>query len=313
MNKAVVLAAGKGSRLYPVTHHVAKPLLPIANRITVSYAFDRLQEIGLTDVCLVVGEQNEAQMKEALGDGTQFGVKLSYVVQSTPQGLAHALGFAKDFVNNDPFVLYLGDAIYTTGFQAFAAEFEARPCANLSIVKEVNDATRFGVAVFGPDHRVTQLVEKSPNPPSNFAMAGLYFFGPEIWSVLPTLQPSERGEYEVTDAIQLLVNQGNEVRAGVYDGHWFDTGTLPSFLEVSKFLTSGQKLIDASAKVNGSIGPWVVMGENAVIECEWIEDSVVLPGAVVKGSGKIHGCLLGGRCEVDGKIQNEIVWGADRS
>lgn len=313
MKKAVVLAAGKGSRLYPVTHHVAKPLLPIANRITLSYAFERLKEIGLTDICVVVGEQNEEQMRDALADGSQFGVQLSYVVQSSPQGLAHALGFAKDFVSNEPFALYLGDAIYTAGFKDFVADFEANPCANLSIVKEVPDASRFGVAVFDDNYRVSQLVEKSPSPPSNYAMAGLYFFGHEIWEQLPSLQPSARGEYEITDAIQMLVNAGLEVRAGVYSGNWYDTGTLPSYLEVSRSLTDGKRLVHPSATVNGAVGPWVVIGENAVVNCNLIENSVVLPGTVIEGASEIHRSLVGGRCYLEGQVEDQIVWGSQSS
>ncbi len=309
MNKAVVLAAGKGSRLYPVTHRIAKPLLPIANRVTLLYAFDRLTEIGITDVCLVVGEQNEQQMKETLGDGSKFGIQITYVVQSSPQGIAHALGFAKDFVNNQPFVLYLGDAIYTEGFQKYADDFANSPCANLSIVKAVPEASRFGVAVFDANFHISQLVEKSANPPSNFAMAGFYFFGPEIWQVLPDLQPSARGEYEITDAIQMMVDRQMEVRAGVYSGDWFDTGTLHSFLDTSRHLCGGKSLVDPTARVLAALGEFAVIGENAIVECRTIENSVVLPGANIRGDIEINGCLIGGSCALYKDLYNEIVWG----
>jgi len=305
--KGVILAAGKGSRLYPITHHIAKPLLPMANRITLDYAFERLKEIGVTDICVVVGE-NEQEMKTALGDGSAFGVSLSYVRQVEPKGLAHAVGFAKDFVAGEPFVLYLGDAIYSHDFKAIAQKFTASGCANLNVVKPVEDPRRFGVANVEGD-RIVKLVEKPQNPESNLAMAGLYFFGPQIWSVLPSLQPSARGEYEITDAIQMLVDQGESVLAGVYEHHWFDTGTLDSYLETSAFLTGGQALVDGSATVSAPLSGLAVVGADSTVSAGSLEDSVVLPGANVKVSGRIVHSILAGDVERDGDIVNEIVYG----
>lgn len=305
--KGVILAAGKGSRLYPVTHHIPKPLLPLANRPTMAYAFDRLIEIGVTEICVIVGE-NETVMRENLGDGSGFGVKLSYARQTDPQGLAHALGFAQDFCGNDSFVMYLGDAIYSHGFADMKEKFESSGCANLNLVKPVEDPSRFGVANVSGD-RIVKLVEKPAQPESNLAMAGLYFFGPQIWSILPALQPSGRGEYEITDAIQLLIDQGDTVIAGVYAGDWFDTGTLDSFLATSTFLAKGN-LIDPTAAVSGTIGAGVVIGANAVVECASIEDSVVLPGAKVRCTGAIKHSVLGGNVTT-GEAVGAILFGTD--
>ena len=224
MLKAVILAAGKGTRLYPLTRRIAKPLLPLVNRTTLLYAFDRLKELNIHDICIVVGE-NEASIREALGDGSVHGVRLSYVRQVDPHGLAHAVGFAKEFVAGDSFVLYLGDAIYSSSVANLAKTFTDTGCANLSVVKWVDDPRRYGVAVLEGDS-IARLVEKPQNPESNWAMAGMYFFGPELWEVLPDLKPSGRGEYEITDAIQMLIDHGYSVLAGKYEGAWFDTGTL---------------------------------------------------------------------------------------
>lgn len=305
--KGVILAAGKGSRLYPVTHLIPKPLLPMANRPTLHYAIDRLKEIGITEVCVVVGE-NEPQMREALGDGSPFGIALSYVRQNDPKGLAHAVGFAREFVGDDSFVLYLGDAIYEEGFTEHAKKFVDSGCANLNIVKPVEDPRRFGVANVEGD-RIVKLVEKPQNPESNLAMAGLYFFGPAIWSVLPDLQPSARGEYEITDAIQMLIDRGETVLAGVYEATWFDTGTLDSFLETSQFLTQGANLIGEGAEVVGEIGERVIIGEGAKVRCVSIEDAVVLPGSVVEVDGAIRHALLAGPVTVSGSVENTIVHG----
>lgn len=303
--KGVILAAGKGSRLYPVTYIIPKPLLPLANRPTLEYAFDQLKAIGVTEICLVVGE-NEPKMREALGDGSHFGVKLTYVVQTEPKGLAHAVGFAKEFVNGEDFVLYLGDAIYGGDFNPFRKRFEESGCANLNVVQPVEDPTRFGVANTDGE-RIVKLVEKPKNPESNLVMAGTYFFGPQLWEILPDLQPSARGEYEITDAIQMLIDRGETVLAGVFEGAWFDSGTLDSFLEVSEYLTQGQSKVEGD--VTGTVGPKTVVGAGATVECDSIEDSVVLPGAQVKVKGAIRHAILAGPVERDGDLTNEIIHG----
>jgi glucose-1-phosphate thymidylyltransferase len=307
--KGVILAAGKGSRLYPITYTIPKPLLPLANRPTLHYAFDRLEEIGITDICVVVGE-NEPIMREALGDGSQLGVNLSYVRQTDPHGLAHAVGFAKEFVGQDSFVLYLGDAIYGEPFAAHAARFIESGAANLNIVKPVPDPSRFGVANVEGD-RIVKLVEKPKEPESNLAMAGLYFFGPALWDILPDLKPSARGEYEITDAIQLLIDRGDTVLAGVYEGIWFDTGTLPSFLETSRFLAKDETLIGGGAEVVGEVGPNVIIGAGATVRCSSIENSVILPGAQISTSGKILNSFLGGTINGDGDFVDAIGYDGD--
>lgn len=305
--KGVILAAGKGSRLYPVTHHIPKPLLPLANKPTLEYSFDRLKEMGITEICIVVGE-NEGHMKQALGDGSQFGISLSYARQPEPKGLAHAVSFTEEFVGGDDFVLYLGDAIYGEGFEAHVRKFKESGCANLNIVKPVPDPERFGVANVEGD-RIVKLVEKPKQPESNLAMAGLYFFGPQIWEVLPHLEPSGRGEYEITDAIQMLIDRGETVLAGVYEGTWFDTGTLDSFLATSSFLIGGKSLVDPSADVHGEIGENVVIGPGAMVRCASISDSVVLPGAQVDASGAIQHSILGGSVAGD-DFKDAIEFGA---
>jgi glucose-1-phosphate thymidylyltransferase len=302
--KGVILAAGKGTRLYPATHHIPKPLLPLANRPTLEYAFDRLKEMGITDICIVVGEM-EIQMRQALGDGSQFGIHLSYVRQTEPQGLAHAVSFAQPFVDRDDFVLYLGDAIYGQGFESHLRRFKESGCANLNIVKPVADPSRFGVANV-EDGRIVKLVEKPKEPQSNLAMAGMYFFGPQIWDVLPDLQPSGRGEYEITDAIQMLIDRGETVLAGVYESEWFDTGTLDSFLETSSFLIGGDTLIAEDASVEGEVLSRTVIGEGSRVRCRSIEDSVVLPGAQIDVDGDIRHCILGGAVKASGDLSSEI-------
>lgn len=303
--KGVILAAGKGTRLYPVTHHIPKPILPLANRPTIHYAFDKLKEMGIEDICIVVGE-TESAMRAALGDGSDFDVRLTYVRQTDPHGLAHAVGFARDFVGASEFVLYLGDAIYSGSFADFAKRFKESGCANLNIVKAVENPSRFGVANVDGE-RIVKLVEKPKDPESNLAMAGMYFFTHSIWKVLPDLKPSARGEYEITDAIQMLIDRGETVLAGVYEGVWFDTGTLDSFLETSEFLTGGKPLI-GNATVDGKICPGTVIGDGAQVSCSHITDSVILPGARVMAKGVIRHALIGGTVAIDGDIDGQILY-----
>ncbi len=304
--KGVILAAGKGTRLYPVTKAIPKPILPLANRPTMAYAFDQLKECGITDICIVVGETGPAIM-EALKDGADYGVNLSYVVQTEPKGLAHAVGFAQEFVGDDDFMLYLGDAIYGSPLAPYVRQFQEAGAANLNLVKEVEDPRRFGVANVR-DGRIVKLVEKPQNPESNLAMAGMYIFGPQIWEVLPKLQPSGRGEYEITDAIQMLVEGGDLVIPGIYEGTWFDTGTLPSFLSTSQFLAGNQTLLGEGASFEGEAVGSVVIGEDAHVRCARIENSVILAGARIDAAGTISGCLLGGAIN-GGDLTDAIHYG----
>ena len=304
--KAVILAAGKGSRLFPVTHIVPKPLLPLANRPTLAYAFDALTSIGIDEVGLVVGS-NEGAMRDALGDGAAHGVRLTYIRQESPQGLAHAVGFARPFVGEDDFILYLGDAIYSDSLAPFRARFEASGCDNLNLVKPVPDPERFGVAEVDGE-RIVRLVEKPTVPKSNLAMAGVYFFGPRIWDTLADLKPSARGEYEITDAIQSLIDREGHVLAGVYTGTWFDTGTLDSFLETNAFLLGGASRVDPTADVRGEVGPNVAVGAGATVRATRIEDAVILPGAHVEAEGEIRRCVLGGAVR-GGELRGAILHG----
>ncbi len=301
--KAVVLAAGKGSRLYPVTKVIAKPLLPLANRMTIEYAFDQLKECGIQDICVVVGE-NEQEVKTALGDGSRFAVRLAYARQHQPLGLAHALASTRSFVGEDDFALYLGDAVYGDSLAPIVQIFRESGACNVNLVKEVDDPRAFGVANIERG-RITKLVEKPEHPESNFAMAGFYVFRPKIWGAIAGLKPSARGELEITDAIQALVDNDERVLPGIYAGTWFDTGTLDSFLATSAYLMKGKNMIHPTARISGKVGDGVAVGEGAIVHCVHISDTVVLPGAKIKLTGRLEHSLVGGEIhdvEIIGKI-----------
>lgn len=304
--KGVILAAGKGTRLYPATRHIPKSLLPLANRMTIEYGIDKLREIGVTDICVIVGE-NVDRMWEIIGDGRRFGVNLMLHRQTEPLGLAHAVSFAEDFIGRSPFVMLLGDLIFGNSFVPFANRFLESGAANMCVVKWVEDPKRFGVANLDGE-RIVKLVEKPQEPESNFATTGLYFFGPEIWDVLPRLEPSHRNEYEISDAIQMLITQGKHCIAGKYEGEWFDTGTLESFLATNAFLVNGGRLIDMSAKVEADLGDSVVVGAGCQVNAHSIRNSVILPGARVNVRGRIENAVIGGVCKEDGDVIHQIIY-----
>ena len=304
--KGVVLAAGLGTRLYPVTREIAKPLLPIANRMTLEYAFDQLKECGITDVCVVVGEMEE-QMRAELGDGSRFGVSLSFVRQTEPQGLAHAVGFAKEFVGDDDFLLYLGDAIYGQSLAPFVDQYRQSGAANLNLVRHVDDPRRFGVANV-EDGRIVKLVEKPEHPESNWAMAGMYIFGPQLWSVLPRLERGRGDEYQITDAIQMMIDEGELVVPGVFEGDWFDTGTRESFLFASRSMAGDEPLVDSSAAVRADLQGHVVIGANAAVRATRIVNSVILPGATVEVEGEIVDSIVGGNVHAE-SLESAIRFG----
>lgn len=307
--KGVILVAGKGTRLYPITRHIAKPLMPLANRMTLEFAFDQFREIGVTDLCVIVGE-NEPAMRETLGDGSNFGLNLTFVRQTEPKGLAHAISFAKEFVGDDDFAVFLGDAVYDRSLKPFFEQFDQAKCANLNLVMWVEDPRRFGVANLDGD-RIVKLVEKPANPESNYAMAGMYIFSKALWGVLPDLQPSARGEYEITDAIQMMIDRGESVVAGIYEGNWFDTGTLDSYLHASQFLVGETARIGENVSLNSPFGQHVVIGDGSEVSAEFIEDSVVLPGAKVNVKGTIRHCILAGEVNSDSSLDSTIRWNSE--
>lgn len=305
--KAVILAAGKGTRLYPITKCIPKPLLPIVNRMTLEYAFDQLKLLGIYEICLVVGDAEE-YIHQVLKDGSQYGVQLTYVRQKEQLGLAHALKSAREFIEDSPFILYLGDAVYTGDFKKAFEKFIYSDSDQLSLIKWVEDPKRFGVVEISEDN-IIGIEEKPENPKSNYVMAGLYFFRSKIWDILDILQPSKRGEYEITDAIKGLIDQGRKVKFEKHEGTWFDTGTLGSFIDTNEHLIDSKIVIDSSAQVKANLGKSVVIGENAVVECDFIERSVILPGSKVYVKGDIINSIINGKVKKEESIKNQIVNG----
>jgi glucose-1-phosphate thymidylyltransferase len=330
--KALVLAGGAGTRLRPITYTSAKQLLPVANKPVLFYGLEAIRDAGITDVGLVVGD-TAAAIQSAVGDGSAFGIKATYIRQEAPLGLAHAVLVARDFLGEDDFVMYLGDNFIVGGISPLVEEFRsARPDAQIMLTR-VPDPREFGVAELDSAGQVVRLEEKPERPKSDLALVGVYMFTPAIHEAVRQLKPSWRGELEITEAIQWLIDTGHPVRSTLISGYWKDTGNVADMLEVNRLVLEsveqaqhgtvddaseliGRVLIEDGARVTGSrivgpviigagasvidsyVGPFTsVAPECAIVDSE-IEYSIVLRGASIHGVRRIEASLIGHDVEV---------------
>jgi len=326
--KGLILSGGAGTRLRPITHTSAKQLVPVANKPVLFYGIEALVDAGVTEIGIIIAPETGDEIRAAAGDGSRFGAKITYIVQDKPAGLAHAVLTAEEFLAGAPFVMYLGDNLLRDGLRGLVSTFiELEPEA-LILLTPVKDPEHYGVAELDGDH-IVRLIEKPKEPPSNLALVGVYLFSPSIFEAARSLEPSWRGEYEITEAIQALIDDGQTVRSEVVTGWWKDTGQLADMLEANRLvleevetklegdvdedsrvegrvvLAPGAKLIrsvvrgpaviGAGAHVEDAyIGPYTSIGEDVQISrCE-VEHSIVLAGSVVQDLGtRMEASLLG--------------------
>jgi len=229
--KGLILSGGKGTRLYPITYTSAKQLVPVANKPILFRVVEAIRDAGIQDIGIVVGD-TAAEVKEAVGTGRRWDVKITYIQQDQPLGLAHAVKISQDFLGNDRFVMFLGDNVIEGGISGLIREFAGSDYDCQIVLTPVDNPSRYGVAELDPEtHRIIRLVEKPRNPPSNLALVGIYMFDECIWGAVNAIKPSWRGELEITDAIQHLVDQGYKVHPYVHRGWWIDTGEPDKMLE----------------------------------------------------------------------------------
>lgn len=262
--KGLILSGGRGTRLRPITFTSAKQLVPVANKPVLFYGIESVRAAGITDIGIIVGDTHE-EIKRACGDGSRWGVTLTYIHQSEPLGLAHAVKTAQPFLGDDSFVTYLGDNLVKDGITPLVREFETdRPNAQI-LLAHVKNPQEFGVAELRGD-RVVRLVEKPKQPQTDLALVGVYMFDHHIWEAIDAIKPSFRNEYEITDAIQYLIDNGYDVRSHIIQGWWKDTGRLEDMLEANRILLEAieRKIegdVDAASKILGR----VVIGKNTRI------------------------------------------------
>jgi glucose-1-phosphate thymidylyltransferase len=285
--KGLILSGGKGTRLRPLTYTSAKQLVPIANKPVLFYGIEAIADAGIRDIGIVVGD-TQAEIRAAVGDGSRWGVRVTYIEQDAPRGLAHAVKISRGFIGTDPFVMYLGDNLLNKGITDFVKEFgDQRPAAQILLAK-VPDPQMFGVAELR-DGKVVRLVEKPKEHIGDLALVGVYMFGPDVFDSVERIRPSFRNELEITDAIQDLIDHGLTVRPKIVDGWWKDTGKLEDMLEANRLIleTFHQRVngsVDDQSRIEGK----VVIEEGAVIE-----RSVIRGPAIIGRNARIIHAYVG--------------------
>lgn len=325
--KGLILSGGKGTRLRPITHTSAKQLVPVANKPVLFYGIEAMAQAGIAEVGIIIAPETGDEIRAAAGDGSRFGVRLTYIVQDQPAGLAHAVLTAEEFLGDSPFVMYLGDNLLQGGIQDLVTTFTAGQPDALILLTPVPDPDQYGVAELR-DGAVVQLVEKPAEPTTNLALVGVYMFTAAVHRAARAIEPSARGELEITDAIQQLVNDGLRVEPHIVKGWWKDTGRLEDMLAANRLVLEtvdgrvqgqltdsqidgrvvvepgatlerstvrGPAIIGAGARLTDCyVGPYTAVGERCVIQNAEVEHSILLSGAEVCNlAGRMESSLLG--------------------
>jgi glucose-1-phosphate thymidylyltransferase len=285
--KGLILSGGKGTRLRPLTYTHAKQLVPVANKPVLFYGIEALKEAGISEIGIIVGDTKE-EIKQATGDGSRWGLNITYIEQAAPLGLAHAVKISEEFLREDPFVMYLGDNILKSGITSLVEEFQQKKPNALILLTEVPNPQMFGVAELDGG-RVVRLVEKPKKPASNLALVGVYMFDAHIFEAVKAIKPSWRNELEITDAIQYLVEHGYEVQPHLVTGWWKDTGKIQDILEANRLILetvmgSNKGSVDETSRINGQ----VVIEQGVVIK-----NSIIRGPAIIGENSEISASYIG--------------------
>src|SRR3954452_2993802 len=286
--KGLILSGGKGTRLRPLTHTSAKQLVPVANKPVLFYGIEAMAEAGIDEVGIIIAPETGGDIREAVGDGSRFGVRIEYIEQDAPSGLAHAVLTAEPFIGDSPFVMYLGDNLLRNGIVALVDTFRTEQPDALILLTPVPDPEHYGVAELDGDKRVARLVEKPKEPKTDLALVGVYMFTPSIFDAARSIEPSWRNELEITDAIQMLVDRGLRVDPHVVHGWWKDTGQVQDMLEANRLI-----LDDLAERVEGELVDSRVEGRVVIEEGARLERSTVRGPAIVGAGSRITDAYIG--------------------
>jgi glucose-1-phosphate thymidylyltransferase len=326
--KGLILSGGKGTRLRPFTFTQAKQLIPVANKPVLVRVIETMRDAGVSDIGVVVGDTH-AEIEKVLSDGSQWGVRLCYIPQPSPDGLAHAVKISQDFLDGDRFVMFLGDNVIQGGIGGLIRDFAESQWNSQIVLKEVANPSSYGVAQLRADGSIERLIEKPQNPPSNLALVGIYMFDAHIFEAVNSIKPSARGEYEITDAIQWLVDQGYKVYPHIHQGWWIDTGKAVDMLEANSLVVEeltptispdcvmeGSEVdrrvtVERGAHIINSIvrGPTII-GEDTVIENSYvgpftsIYHHVTVKNCEIERSIVLEHSVL---CDLNARLQDSLI------
>ncbi|MFC1950999.1 glucose-1-phosphate thymidylyltransferase [Chloroflexota bacterium] len=332
--KALVLCGGKGTRLKPLTNTIAKQLLPVANKPILFYVLDQIREAGITDIGIIISPETSFHIKKAVGDGLKWNVRITYIDQSEALGLAHAVKVGQEFLGDSSFLMFLGDNLIEGGVKGFVGEFNNSHPDALVLLKEVTNPCLFGVAELDASGKVIHIVEKPKEPSSNMVVTGVYIFSPAVHKAISQIKPSGRGELEITDAIQRLIDTDDRIVSHILRGWWLDTGKKDDLLEANRVVLDdylkrditgevdsqsqivGRVEIGQGAKIENSIirgpvsiakdchisssfiGPFTSIGEGTVIKDSSIDHSVILENCHINAIGCLTDSVIGRDSEV---------------
>jgi glucose-1-phosphate thymidylyltransferase len=324
--KALILSGGKGTRLRPITHTGAKQLVPVANKPILFYAIEAVKNAGITDIGIVVGDTHE-EIRAAVGSGAQWGVKVTYIKQDAPSGLAHAVKISEPFLKDDQFVMFLGDNLIKDGITPLVQEYSASDSNSQILLAHVPNPQEFGVAML-ENGRAVKLIEKPKDPPSDLALVGVYMFDKHIFEAVNSIKPSPRGELEITDAIQYLIDHGYRVDSHIIGGWWKDTGKLEDMLEANRIILDGLQpemngQADTASQIAGRVsvgrgtkiinsslrGP-AIIGDDCVVEDAFvgpytsINDRVTIRASEVEHSIILEDCRI---IDIGSRLEDSLI------
>ena len=327
--KGIILHGGHGTRLRPLTHTGPKQLLPIANKPMSQYCIESLREAGITDIAIIIGGLGAKKVEETYGQGEKLDVNLTYIMQDSPKGIAHAINLCKDFVGNEKFVVFLGDNIIQKSISGFAKNFEESNHDASILLCEVDNPSRFGIADV-KDKKIIKIMEKPKNPPTNLAVTGIYFLTTKIFDIISRQKPSARNELEITDALEMLLKENDNISYDMITDYWKDTGTPEDILNANRQVLehicgTSDAVVDKSSvdcglalrrfciigkncKIDESadVGPHVSIGDDTIISSNVvIENSIIMSGCKIDGGLNIKDSIISANCHLHGNNKDK--------
>ena len=327
--KGIILHGGHGTRLRPLTHTGPKQLLPIANKPMSEYCLEAIRDCNITEIAIIIGGVGSEKVREYYGNGEKFGVNITYVKQDEPKGIAHAINLCRNFIQDEKFLVFLGDNIIQKPISEIKEKFENSTFDATLLLCEVDNPSRFGIADL-KDGKITKIMEKPDEPPTNFAVTGIYLLTPEIFEIIDSLEPSHRNEFEITDALDILLEKNDNISYDVITDYWKDTGTPEDIINANaqileniskdEFVSDEKTEIDSDCSIimpstigknckikkNVRIGPYASIGDNTIISSNVkIENSIIMSDCKIEDGLKINNSIISSNCHLEGNNRDD--------